>query len=181
MVGKGSIYPFCDDAWLLWFCNQSQRLEQINYRITEVRFLIKFLNIRLGLSKNCNFQIMSFCPFSDASWMPCFSTNQYVLNILCRGSPKEHFYQIILESDKQIQRRRFLKFEHFAHFLMPQQPKFSMEFKSLNNFERGPPMEHSCEVWMKLVMWFRIWCSKKEISSFCPFSDAALMPCFSTN
>ena len=32
---------------------------------------------------------------------------------------------------------------------MPQQPKFSIEFKSLNNFERGPPKEHSCEVWLK--------------------------------
>ena len=53
----------------------------------------------------------------------------------CRASPKEHFYQIILESDEQIKRRRILKFGHFAPFLMLQQPKFSMEFKALNNFE----------------------------------------------
>ena len=65
----------------------------------------------------------------------------------------------------RIQRRRFLKFGHFASFLMLQQPKFSMEFKSLNNFERGPPKEHSCEVWMQLVLWFRRrWCLKLKVN-----------------
>ena len=80
---------------------------------------------------------MSCCPFSNVAWLPCFSTNQYGLNKCCRGSPKEHF-----------------KFWYFADFLMPQQPKLYMEFKSLNNFERGPPKKHSCEVWLKLVLWF---------------------------
>ena len=65
----------------------------------------------------------------------------------------------------QIQRRRFLKFGHVAPFLMPQQPKFSMEFKSLNSFESGPPKEHSCEVWMQLVLWFRRrWCLKLKVN-----------------
>ena len=41
--------------------------------------------------------------------LPCFSTNWYSLNNFCRGSPKEHFYQIIMKSYKQIQIRRFLK------------------------------------------------------------------------
>ena len=39
----------------------------------------------------------------------------------------EHLYQIISEYDKQIQSRRVLKFKHFAPFMMPQQPKFSIE------------------------------------------------------
>ena len=39
--------------------------------------------------------------------------------LISRGTPKEHFYQIILESDKQFQRRRFLKFGHFVPFLIP--------------------------------------------------------------
>ena len=47
----------------------------------------------------------------------------------------------------------FLKFGYFSHFLMPQQPKFYTEWKSLNNFERGPTKEHSCEVKLKLVYW----------------------------
>ena len=85
-------------------------------------------------------------PFCNDAWLLCFSTNQYGLNNFCRGSPKEHLYQRILESIKQIQRRRISKFEHFASFLMPQQPKLSMEFKSFNNFERGLPKQHSSEV-----------------------------------
>ena len=43
------------------------------------------------------------------------------LNNFCKGS---QFYQIMLESAKQIQRRRILKIGHFPLFLMPQQPKF---------------------------------------------------------
>ena len=38
---------------------------------------------------------------------------------------------------------------------MPQQLKFSIEFKSFNNFESGPPKGHTCEVWLELVKWFR--------------------------
>ena len=45
--------------------------------------------------------------------------------------------------------------EEFSAFLMTQQPKLSIEFKSLNNFEKGLPKKHSCEVWLKLVQWFR--------------------------
>ena len=89
----------------------------------------------------------------------------YDLNNFCKGSPKEHFYQIILEFDKQIRRRRFLKFGHFAPFLIPQLPKFSMKFKSLNNFQRGPPKEHSCDVLWKLFLWFRRrWCLKLKVN-----------------
>ena len=47
-----------------------------------------------------------------------------------------HFCQIILKSDEQIQRRSF---SIFTPFLMLQQPKFYIEFKSLNEFERGSP------------------------------------------
>ena len=82
----------------------------------------------------------------------------------CRLIPKEHFYQIIFGSDRQIRRRRFFKFGHFVPFLMPQQPKFSMEFKSLNNFERGTK-EHSCDVWWKLFLRLRRrWCLKLKVN-----------------
>ena len=121
----------------------------------ERTFLQNYLEIRQSLSWGWVIKVLSFCPFSDVAWLPCFSTNQYGLNSFHGRPPKEHCYQIILESDMLIQRRRILKFWHFAPFLMPQQPKFSMEFKSLNTFERGLPKEHSCEVWLKLVSWFR--------------------------
>ena len=40
-----------------------------------------------------------------------------------------------------------------------------MEFKSLNNFERGLPKEHSCEVLLKLVLWLRRrWCLKLNVN-----------------
>ena len=42
-------------------------------------------------------------------------------------------------------------FWQFSPFLMPQQPKFYLELNSLNNFKRGPPKEHSCEVILKSV------------------------------
>ena len=65
------------------------------------------------------------------------------------------FYQGILEYEKRIQRRRILKIGN-SQFLMPQQPMFSNETKSLNNFEREPSKkENYCEVWMKSVTWFR--------------------------
>ena len=32
---------------------------------------------------------------------------------------------------------------------------FFMKFNSLDNFGEGPPQEHSCEVWWKLVKWLR--------------------------
>ena len=30
---------------------------------------------------------------------------------------------------------------------LPWQPEFSMELNYLKEFERGPPKEHSCEIW----------------------------------
>ena len=87
---------------------------------------------------------MSFPPFSDVAWLPCFSTNQYGMNNFCRGS----------------------YFRHFVPFLMAQQPKFSIEFKSLNNFERGPPRKQSCEVWLTMILWFmRRWCLKLKVNN----------------
>ena len=57
--------------------------------------------------------MLSFCPCPDAASLPYFSTNQYGLDNFCKGSPKEYFYQIIIESDNQIQRRLFLSLKVF--------------------------------------------------------------------
>ena len=43
--------------------------------------------------------------------------------------------------------------KELSQFLMLQQQRFYTECKSLNNFERGPSKEHSCEVTLKLVKW----------------------------
>ena len=42
----------------------------------------------------------------------------------------------------------FLSFSYW----LPWQPEFLMEFKFLNNFERGPPKDHFCKVWLQLAM-----------------------------
>ena len=44
--------------------------------------------------------------------MPCLLTDQIFANSFWKGSPKEHFYEIISKSDKGFQRRRILK--HFS-------------------------------------------------------------------
>ena len=43
-------------------------------------------------------------------WRPCFLTYQNSLNNFGRGSPKDHFCEIILKLDQQFWRRRFSKF-----------------------------------------------------------------------
>ena len=81
------------------------------------------------------------------------------------GSLKQHFYQIIFKSDKQIMEEKDFEVWVFSHFLILQQPKFYTECKSLNNFERGPTKEHSCEVWLKLVLRFRTTCLKLKVNN----------------
>ena len=99
----------------------------------------------------------------DAQWTDSDQKKKFcnfvILPLFLWRALKDHFYKIIMKYNKQIQRRGILKFGNFAPFLMPQQLNFSMVFKSLNNFERGRPKEHYCEVWLKWVLWFRrIWC-----------------------
>ena len=36
-----------------------------------------------------------------------------------------------------------------------------MESNSLNNFERGPPKDHFCQVWLESIQWFRRRCNLK--------------------
>ena len=68
-----------------------------------------------NLKSNKNFiknGILKFChsAFPDAPLLPCsFKRNQYGSNSFCRESLKQHFYQIILESDEQITEEREFK------------------------------------------------------------------------
>ena len=51
-------------------------------------------------------------------------------------------------SNKRFERRRFLKV--FLLWL-PWQPEFFMEHDYLKEYERGPPKEHSSEIWQNPV------------------------------
>ena len=45
--------------------------------------------------------------------------------------------------------------------------RFLIESNSVNNFERGPPKEHSCQVWSKLAQVFgRRRCLKKLLTTY---------------
>ena len=82
--------------------------------------------------------------------------------IFWKGSPKEQSCEIISKSDQWFQRRRFLKNCLKNSISLPWQPEFLMESNSVNNFWRGLPKEHSCQVWSKLAQRFgRRRCLKK--------------------
>ena len=56
------------------------------------------------------FTRISICLYSASSphsLMPCLLTDQNFANNFWKGSPKEHFYEIISKSDKWFQRREF--------------------------------------------------------------------------
>ena len=111
---------------------------------------------------------ISSCPYgarSPHSPEPCFWADQNFANKFWKESPKEHPFEIISKSDQWFQRRRFLKNCLKNSISLPWQPEFLMESYSLNNFWRGPPMEHSCQVWSKLAQQFGRRCSKKLLTT----------------
>ena len=106
----------------------------------------------------------SSCPYSARSPHspePCFWADQNFANNFWKGSPKEHSCEIISKSDKRFQ-KTFLKNCLKNSISLPWQPEFLMESNSVNNFWRGPPKEHACQVWSKLAERFgRRRCLKK--------------------
>ena len=118
----------------------------------------KQFNIHL-LIRSKRYQYTAKSPHSPE---PCFWTDQNFANNFLKGSPKEHFCEIISKSDQWFQRRRFLKNCLKNSISLPWQPQFLMESNSVDNFRRGPPKEHSCQVWSKLSLRFgRRRCLKK--------------------
>ena len=112
-----------------------------------------------------DFLRISSCPYSARSPHspePCLRTDQNFANSFWKGSPKEHSCEIILKSDQPFLRRRFFKNYSKNSISLPWQPEFLLESNSVNNFWRGPPKEHSCQVWSKLAQRFgRRRCLKK--------------------
>jgi len=64
----------------------------------------------------------------------------------------------LVVSDKKIFENCILK----TYFLTPW-PTYATNWNSLNNFDRGPPRDHSCEVWSKSIKWFQRRCCLKKL------------------
>ena len=61
-------------------------------------------------------------------------------------------------SDKKIFFKFLVKKSIFSSW-----PRYAMDRNHLNNFERGPTKDHSCEVWSKSNQWFRRRCCLKIV------------------
>ena len=127
-----------------------------------------FQNLTSGFGEE-DFLRISSCPYSARSPHspePYLWTDQNFMNTFWKGSPKEHFCEIVLKSDQPFPRRRFLQncLKHSISLLW--QPEFLTESSSVNTFWRGPPKEHSCQVWSKLAQRFgRRRCLKKLLTT----------------
>jgi len=64
----------------------------------------------------------------------------------------------LVVSDKKIFENCILK----TYFLTPW-PTFATNWNGLNNFDRGPPRDHSCEVWSKSNKRFQRRCCLKKL------------------
>jgi len=56
----------------------------------------------------------------------------------------------------------FWKF-HLKTYLLTPWPTYATNWNRLNNFGRGPPSNHSCEVWSKSIKWFQRRCWLKKL------------------
>ena len=120
-----------------------------------------------NLTSSCreeDFLRISSCQYSARSpnsLEPCLWTDQNLANSFWKGLPKEHSCEIISKSDQRFQ-RRFLKNRLKKFLFVAMATRVFDGIKFVNNFWRGPPKEHSCQVWSKLVQQFwGIRCLKK--------------------
>ena len=51
---------------------------------------------------------------------------------------------------------------HFENLLLTPWPTYATNWNGLNNFDRGPPRDHSCEVWSKSIERFQSRCLSKQ-------------------
>ena len=68
-----------------------------------------------------------------------------ILTILVEG-PQRNICAKHISNLANILGREAFKIWHLSLFLIPQQPKYHRELNSLNNFERAPHQEHTCEI-----------------------------------
>ena len=128
-----------------------------------------------NFNKNEILKCLSCCTFPDAALLPCFSMKSiWLQQVFLEGHLRNISTKLSWNRTSRLWRKRILKFGYNYHCLMPQQPKFYTECKSLSSFERRPTKEHSCEVKLKLVHWNGTsWLSFVAKSSIYPFCDDA--------
>jgi len=64
----------------------------------------------------------------------------------------------LVVSDKKIFENCILK-----TYFLTLWPTYATNWNGLNNFDRGPPRDHSCEVWSKFNKWFQRRCCLKKL------------------
>ena len=64
----------------------------------------------------------------------------------------------LVVSDKKIFENCILK-----TYFLTLWPTYATNWNSLNNFDSGPPRDHSCEVWSKSNKWFQGRCCLKKL------------------
>jgi len=85
------------------------------------------------------------------------------LNNFGRGRLNDAIYQIWKLWALQFRTRRCLKIAFSKTYLLTPWPTYATNWNGLNNFERGPPRDHSCEVWSKSNKWFQRRCCLKKL------------------
>ena len=94
----GNIKP---RLWWPSFLMNHKRLEQSQYRVTKGTFLLMYTEIGPSVSGQKTLKLFSYRDIRENKPCPLaaiFLTNHDCLNNLGTGSPKEHFYQMILKS-----------------------------------------------------------------------------------
>ena len=95
------------------FFDESKWLEQSCNRITKGTFLLNYIEIGPVVSDKKIFKSFLYRLYRENKPRPLaamFLINPNVLNNFGRGSPKEHFCEIILKSVQWFRTRRFLNF-----------------------------------------------------------------------
>jgi len=64
----------------------------------------------------------------------------------------------LVVSDKKIFENYILK-----TYFLTLWPTYATNWNGLNNFDRGPPRDHSCKVWSKSIKWFQRRCCLKKL------------------
>ena len=102
-----------------------------------------------------DFLRISSCPYSaKCPYLPepCSFTDQTFTNNFSKGSPKENSCEIISKSDQRSQRKFFLRISscpYSARITHSPESCLWTDQNFVNNFLKGSPKEHSCEIILK--------------------------------
>ena len=126
----------------------------------------RFLNISIKPYIKGNRPCPLAAMFFDGS-LPCFLMDHISFSYFDRGSPSDHSYKKVLNSDHWFQTRRFLNISIkpyikgnrpcplAAMFFDGSLPCFLMDHISFSYFDRGSPSDHSCKKVLNSDHWFQ--------------------------